>query len=83
MSSTNRYDVIATKRDDRPDAGDRSGSGQSVLLYQSRPNPTVGTAKIAYWQGCEMEIDLRLYDIRGRLVATLQRGMQPAGFHQT
>jgi hypothetical protein len=63
----------------RPGAEDPAVQGKVIVLYQSRPNPAAGAAEVSYWLAREMEVDLALYDIQGRVVAALDRGSRPAG----
>ena len=51
------------------------------LLRQNVPNPFAGTTQIQYSLGSSGPVDLRIYDVQGRLVRTLTEGKQPAGPH--
>jgi hypothetical protein len=51
-------------------------------LSQSDPNPCRGRAVIGYRLAAAGPVRLTLYDARGRRVATLVDGVQPAGMHQ-
>ncbi|MGH7724011.1 MAG: galactose oxidase-like domain-containing protein [Candidatus Eiseniibacteriota bacterium] len=48
-------------------------------LESPRPNPSLGTAKIAYALPAAMHIRIRVYDVAGRLVRTLMDRESPAG----
>lgn len=50
-----------------------------MYLHQSVPNPTKGTAVIAYELAQAGEVTLRVYDVLGRVVATLVEGHREAG----
>jgi hypothetical protein len=64
------------------DPNGSDGSGPVARLYQNRPNPATGGTEITYWLGREMEVDLGLYDVQGRAVATLDRGVRAAGLNR-
>ncbi|UCE27608.1 MAG: SBBP repeat-containing protein [Candidatus Coatesbacteria bacterium] len=53
----------------------------TYALYQSRPNPTTGTATIAFDLPEEAPVTLIVYDISGRKVAALVNETLPAGEH--
>ena len=48
-------------------------------LGDAYPNPFNPDTNIPYVLPVDMEIDLRVYDILGRQVAVLRKGLQPAG----
>ncbi|NNF59061.1 MAG: T9SS type A sorting domain-containing protein [Rhodothermaceae bacterium] len=52
-----------------------------IALGQSYPNPFTTTATIAYRLDQGQDISVKVYDLTGRLVATLAEGFQPAGEH--
>ena len=52
-----------------------------ITLGQSYPNPFTSTATIAYRLEQGQPISVKVYDLTGRLVATLVEGFQPAGDH--
>lgn len=54
----------------------------ALRLHQNRPNPFNPTTTIAYEIPAHGRAQLRVYDIRGRLVRTLSDGDQDAGPHQ-
>jgi hypothetical protein len=53
----------------------------AVELERPSPNPSYGHASVAYTLPREAQVDLALFDIRGRRVMTVIRGRQPAGRH--
>jgi hypothetical protein len=57
------------------------GIPTSYALYQSRPNPTTGTAIIAFDLPEETPVTLTVYDISGRKVTTLVNETLAAGEH--
>lgn len=52
------------------------------MLMQNFPNPFAGQTAIAYRLPSEGFATLRLYDVQGRVVATLVDGYQTAGLHE-
>ncbi|MCK4413689.1 MAG: T9SS type A sorting domain-containing protein [Candidatus Eisenbacteria sp.] len=54
-------------------------SGPVDFLYQSRPNPFRGTAKIRFNLAGESPVDIAIYDVSGRVVRTLMDGKGNAG----
>jgi hypothetical protein len=59
---------------------DPDAAGVSVFL-PSMPNPFRGRAVIRYNLARETDVDLGIYDVRGRLVKTLAAGRRSAGTH--
>lgn len=55
----------------------------SAELRTPTPNPTPGTAGIAFSLARPSAVDLSVYDVRGRLVKTLVKGSRPAGYHSS
>ena len=53
------------------------------VLRPARPNPFVGETTIAFGLGVPERFDVAVYDVTGRLVATLTEGWKPAGWHMT
>jgi subtilisin-like proprotein convertase family protein len=53
----------------------------ALALSQSFPNPFSRETQIRFALPREMEIDLSVYDISGRRVATIASGKMPAGHH--
>ena len=54
----------------------------TYALYQSRPNPTTGTATIAFDLPEEAPVTLTVYDISGRKVLTLVDETLTIGTHE-
>ncbi|MCA9753315.1 MAG: T9SS type A sorting domain-containing protein [Gemmatimonadetes bacterium] len=52
-------------------------------LAQNRPNPVRGATSIRYALPRASRVDLSVYDVTGRKVATLVDGPQEAGFRET
>lgn len=48
-------------------------------VYAARPNPFLGTTEIPYSLPAAGRVSLRVFDVSGRLVATLVDGERPAG----
>jgi hypothetical protein len=55
--------------------------GQAELSLASAPNPFRSEAAIAFSTPQAGPVSLKLYDVSGRLVRTLQEGPMPAGRH--
>jgi hypothetical protein len=53
-----------------------------MALFQNAPNPFERGTTIRYALERPVYTDLRVYDVRGALVRTLDSGAQPAGDHQ-
>jgi hypothetical protein len=51
------------------------------LLLPAHPNPFRRTSIIEFELPAAEEVDLRIYDVHGRAVATLVKGIRPAGRH--
>jgi flagellar hook assembly protein FlgD len=72
------------------EAEEQSGVGEDatgpmLVLAPSRPNPVgpqASRATIAFAIPTEDVVDLRLFDVNGRLVRTLYAGRCPAGRHE-
>ena len=55
---------------------------KSLVLGDSRPNPVNGQAAIRYDLPRTGQVDLSIFDVTGRKVATLVSGIVPAGRHE-
>jgi alpha-tubulin suppressor-like RCC1 family protein len=55
----------------------------ATLLGSIRPNPTPGSARIAFTLAESGPVRLRVYDLSGKLVRTLEDAIRPAGAHET
>jgi flagellar hook assembly protein FlgD len=53
----------------------------AALLAQSSPHPFRSLTRIEYTLPETTDIELNVYDVRGRLVARLDRGVRAAGVH--
>ncbi len=51
-------------------------------LFPNYPNPFNPSTTIAFYLSCNQNVQLEVFDIQGRKVATLVRGRQSAGNHQ-
>ncbi len=63
-------------------AGETAPTPERIFLYQNYPNPFNPSTKIKFSLDSEAEVILRVYDVNGREVAVLQRGMLPAGEYE-
>jgi ELWxxDGT repeat protein len=59
--------------------GERAGS---IVLSQSRPNPTRSLSAISYTLAATQHVSLKLYDAQGRALRTLVDQAQGAGQHR-
>jgi hypothetical protein len=61
-----------------------SGFGRPAVLALSpnHPNPFAGSTWIAYDLPVESDVALEVFDLHGHRVATLARGIEPAGQHR-
>ncbi len=57
------------------------GAAGAVALSAPRPNPSAGATSFTFTLPAPAEVDLAIYDLRGRRVATLARGEQVPGTH--
>jgi hypothetical protein len=64
-------------------ADGRRAAGVGVLTLSVFPNPCPGKARITYSLPRSGNINLKLYDVTGKLVATLVRGYRAAGKYNT
>jgi len=56
-------------------------TGPAVRLLQNSPNPFNPSTTVRFALGRPGSVDLSVYDVQGRLVATLARGWFPSGEH--
>jgi len=62
-------------------AGGEAGEKRRVSLAQNSPNPFGAETRLAFSLGTETAMDLSVYDVAGRRVATLISGTMTAGDH--
>jgi len=81
---------VATIDDRVPNAGEGIGQGASLpkafALAQNHPNPFNPSTTINYQipdEAGNVAFTLNVYDIRGRLVKTLDRGMKSPGYYSS
>jgi hypothetical protein len=78
-------DDLGTKIALRPsDAGKPSAESPAPVCYQlvgARPNPFNAATEIVFRLPRDTHVELRIYDVRGRLVRTLAQQVLPAGEH--
>jgi hypothetical protein len=60
---------------------DPGGGAGAIALSAPRPNPSAGATAFTFTLPVTGEVDLAIYDLRGRRVATLERGMRGPGEH--
>ncbi|MBD3162513.1 MAG: T9SS type A sorting domain-containing protein, partial [Candidatus Eisenbacteria bacterium] len=53
----------------------------ATALLGARPNPARDGSTVRFSLAVETEVDLAIYDVRGRRVRTLVSGVRPAGGH--
>jgi len=53
-----------------------------IILNQNEPNPCTQATQFSYLLPTSMKIDLEIYDVLGRYVATLDEGFRSAGKHE-
>ncbi len=58
------------------------GTGAQLQLSEPRPNPTAGETRFSVTLDRESEVEIGVYDLNGRRVATVHRGMLTAGPHE-
>jgi len=59
-----------------------SHAPSGTVLHQNTPNPFNPTTVIRYDLAAPADVTLRIYDIRGALVKSLERGHRPAGRYE-
>jgi hypothetical protein len=62
--------------------GKEKPADEAAILFQNRPNPSKGSAEIAFSLPRSEQVRLAVYDAQGRLVRTLAEGNRAAGTHQ-
>lgn len=51
------------------------------LMEPAYPNPSPGRAEIKYQLPLSKTVDIKVYNVSGQLVRTLESGLRPAGYH--
>jgi hypothetical protein len=76
-------EVVRRGGEDDPPVANEPGPElpEGVTLGQSYPNPFGGVARVAFRLEAGQDVALRVYDLTGRLVATLAEGFRAAGDH--
>ncbi len=59
-----------------------TGVPARFMLGQNRPNPFVHSTVISFALPSAVEVDIRVYDVSGRVVADLAGGLYTAGYHK-
>ena len=62
-------------------ANERTHSLNNVLLAQNYPNPFYGETRITFELTHPTETKMRIYNLLGQEIITLQEGLLPAGIH--
>jgi len=73
------------EREPSPGPGPGSGDGNVsnlAVLKAPWPNPTHGRAALAYSLVAAADVSVEVFDVSGRLVRLLYRGMSPEGAHE-
>jgi flagellar hook assembly protein FlgD len=60
----------------------KTGLPQQFIINNAYPNPFNPSTTISYGLPKNSHVKITVYDIRGRLVTTLQDGNQNAGYHR-
>jgi hypothetical protein len=63
-------------------AGLNERAGQNIKSLSAFPNPVSGELKVDYYLEKTSDVAIGMYDIYGRFVAALYRGLQTPGGHQ-
>jgi hypothetical protein len=57
------------------------GRTDRAEIYQNSPNPVTGGALISYYLPQSADVRVEIYSILGQRIASLDRGVRPAGMH--
>jgi hypothetical protein len=79
---TDRLGTFALGYGEKKGPAPRSAGPAAFALYQNYPNPARGETSIAYALPAAAEVELAVYDLSGRRVATLVRGAREAGVYE-
>lgn len=63
-------------------SGDVEPLPAEFRLVSAFPNPFNGTVRIRYSLAADIDVDISVYDLSGRLVESLSRGVERAGYHE-
>ncbi len=77
---TGRFDGLWV-RSLTPTSATPPGAPEPTATLTAAPNPFAATTRLAYTLAAPSDVDLALYDLLGRRVATLARGPHPPGAH--
>jgi len=80
-SLSQSYDVTLYAGSAAVGVGDVVALGPGWELRQNTPNPVRAATSIGFAVPREQAVDLRVYDVAGRVVRTLTNDTWPAGFH--
>ncbi|MFH1853477.1 MAG: T9SS type A sorting domain-containing protein [Candidatus Neomarinimicrobiota bacterium] len=79
--------LIAVQINAQPDPGNspedvgRTAQAQSYHLFNNYPNPFNPTTTIHYQLAQPGRVMLQVFDLNGKLVATLEQGHRESGYH--
>src|SRR5690606_8637132 len=65
-----------------PVAAEDAAPAEAFAITATYPNPFADAATIRYRVATPTEVEVQVYDLLGRRVATLARGYRPAGAHE-
>ncbi len=83
LTSGQMAELYASKSNFDPSTGVKELDNSSMFkLYQNTPNPFNSETTIAYELKQPGSVTLQLFDITGKVVATLEHSKKPAGFYQ-
>lgn len=89
-SSPSTFDSGVTGTTIGPDVQSVTGVAQSeptgqptAYFLPAAPNPARGSVSFAYYLPRSTEVQVTVFDVRGRRIDTVRLGKQPAGYHAT
>jgi hypothetical protein len=82
VATTNRLGAFAVGYGDAKGSSPPSGLPGAFTLYQNYPNPARSRTTVKYALPAAAEVELALYDISGRRVATPVRGPRRGGVYE-
>jgi len=77
-----RIETTGELTDNALTVADGAGQPLGYALHPAWPNPFNASARLQYDLPRAEQVNVAVYDLTGRLVATLAEGVQPAGTHQ-